>query len=508
MDMQRISRTRVTALHAIRRACAQAQDDIDLLLRQLPLVKAPDLAAVRGALHGDQDLKSAEVVLRDGRHIAVAYIETLADEQRLWQEVIKPLVAGQLGIEDLPRAAPVRDWHDLLQKLLRGYAVLLPPDGSALALDLLGLQQRAVEAPSTERQVIGPKEGFVEKLETNVGLVRNRLRDPALRVQYVVLGRRSRTRVAMLYLKDVARPQLVSRTRRGLRSVAVDFIRTAWDVVELTFQHGWSTFPLIEQTERPDRVAAALAQGRLALVVEGAPFALLAPATFFDFQKDGEGALPGPAVSGFIRLLRLAGLFLALTLPGAYVAVLGANPELLPTPLNLTLAATRLAIPYPVATETLLMLLVADILAEATAQAASGIGNALAIVGTLIVGQMMVQAQLGSSLMMIVIAASVMGAFLTLKYAFSYGIRIWKYALVLLAAVTGVFGWFTGLLLLLVHLASLESAGIPYLAPLAAARTPAGVASAVVQPGRARMRLRTPELRPRQRVRARPGGRR
>jgi spore germination protein KA len=485
-----------------------AAEHIDAMIRLLPLGDAPPLAAVRDALHGDQDFKSADVVLRDGRHIAVAYIETLADEQRLWQEIVQPLVAGQLRVHELPRATPVPSWHELLQRLLHGYALLLPPDGPALAVDLRGLQQRAVESPSTERQVIGPKEGFVEKLETNVGLVRNRLRDPALRVQYIVLGRRSRTRVAMLYLKDVTRSDLVTRTRRGLRSVGVDFIRTAWDVVELTFQHGWSTFPLIEQTERPDRVAAALAQGRLALVVEGAPFALLAPATFFDFQKDGEGALPGPAISGFIRVLRLAGLFLSLTLPGLYVAVLGANPELLPTPLNLTLAATRIAIPYPVATETLLMLLVADILAEATTQAASSIGNALAIVGTLIVGQMMVQAQLGSSLMMIIIAASVMGAFMTLKYSFSYGIRIWKYALVLLAAVTGVFGWFTGLLLLLVHLASLESAGIPYLAPLAAARTPAGVAAAVVQPGRARMRLRPPELRPRQRVRARRGGRR
>ncbi len=488
-------------------ACQTLQRQVTQLEEGLPFVKPPTLDEVHASLHSG-DLQRGHLPQPDGGRVGIAYIHTLTDERRLWHEVILPLVSGALPPPALPRAAPIQNWHALVHHLLQGGVVLLPETGPPLGLDMAGLQQRSVGEPTTERQVIGPKEGFVERLDTNVGLVRNRLRDPALRIAYHTVGRRSRTRVAMLYLQDVADPQLVQRASAGLHSIAVDFIRTAMDVAELTFQHSWSVFPLIEQTERPDRVAHGLSQGRLALVVDGAPFALLVPVTLFDFQHDGEGALPGPAVTAFVRLQRLGGLFLALALPGLYVALLAADPLVLPIPLTITLAAARFAVPYPVATEAVLMLFAADILAEATAQSASAIGNALSVVGTLIVGQLMVQAHLASTLLMIVVAASVMGSFLTLKFTLSYALRMWKYALVLLAAVGGILGWFTGLCVLLVHLASLESAGTPFLAPLAAARGPAAVARAIVQPGRSRERLRPAEYRPRQRVRARPWGRR
>ena len=493
------------------RALAQASCDLQRrvadLAGELPFAVPPSLAEVQAALPGD-DVRCVSVPLPHGPGVGLAYIDTLADARRLWDEVVKPIVSGTLSPEALPKAQPVANLHDLQHRLLLGWVVLLPAAGPPLALALVDLQQRAVGEPTTERQVVGPKEGFVENFQTNVGLIRNRLRDPALRIEYQTIGRRSRTRVAMLHLADVARPEMVRRARAGLQSIAVDFIRTGMDVAELTFQHGWSVFPLVEQTERPDRVAHGLSEGRLALVVECEPFTLLVPVTFFDFQHDGEAALPGPAVTVFVRLLRLSGLFLALALPSLYVAVLGADPMFLPVPLTITLAAARFAVPYPVATETILMMGVADVLAEATAQSASAVGNALSIVGTLIVGQLMVEAHLASTLLMIVVAGSLMGAFLTLKFPLSYALRIWKYALVLLAAVGGLLGWFTGLLVLLVHLSSLESAGVPFLAPLAAAKSPAAVERAVVQLSRGKARLRHAEYRPRQAVAARRGGRR
>lgn len=487
--------------------CGELRERVAALQQALPLVQSPTPAEVREAL-GSDDVQCTELPLPGGRRLGVAFLETLVNEQRLWDEVFKPLTQGALQLEALPEAETLHHWRELLHHLLLGYALLLPTEGPPRAFAAQGLQQRSVGPPTTERQIVGPKEAFVERLETNLGLIRNRLRDPALRIELRSVGRRSRTRVAMIYLRDVADPELVERTRAGLAEIAVDFVRTAMDVAELTFQHGWTTFPLVEQTERPDRVAHALSHGRLALVVEGAPFVLVVPVTLFDFQHDGEAALPGPAVSTFVRSLRFAGSLVALSLPGLYVALLSANPSLLPTRLSITLASARFAVPYPVATETVLMLLAADILAEATAQSAPSIGNALSIVGTLIVGQLMVQAHLASTLLMIIIAASVMGSFLTLKFTLSYAMRIWKYAVVALAAVGGMVGWFTGLLVLLVHLASLESAGTPYLSPLAAARSPAAVAHITTQSSRPRERLRPPEYRPRDRVSARRGGRR
>lgn len=489
------------------RTCRALQQRITTLERLLPFDHAPLFSEIRTRLHSD-DLKSADLTLPAGGQVRLVYLQTLVNRQQLWSEVAKPLLAGTLQPPALPGVQPLTTWDALLHHLLQGTVLLLPEQGAPLGIALQGLQQRSVGKPSTERQVIGPKEAFVEKLDTNIGLIRNRLRDPALRAEYRTVGRRSRTRVVMLYLADVARPELVQLTRQGLQSIAVDFIRTAMDIAELTFQHGWTAFPLVEQTERPDRVAKLLAQGRLALVVEGMPFALVVPVTFWDFQHDGEDALPGPLTGLFARVLRYVGVFSALALPGLYVALLSVNVSILPARLALTLSAARLAIPYPVATESLIMLVLADVLAEATTQSASSIGNALAIVGTLIVGQLMVQADLASSLMMIVVAASVMGAFLTLKFSMSYAPRIWKYALVLLAAVGGLLGWFTGLLLLLVHLASLESAGVPYLAPLAG-REGLGSARRIIVPStRSRLRTRPAMLKPVQAVAARRGGRR
>ena len=492
---------------ALARQCRGLRSRITEVQRALPLDGAPRFSEIRAFLRCD-DLQSTGVDLPDGGRVTLAYLQTLADEPQLWSQVTRPLLTGTVSPSSLPQAEPAATWDRLLHRLLSGWVALLPEHGPPLTIRMGGLAQRGVNEPTTERQVMGPKEALVEKLETNIGLIRNRLRDPALRVEYSTVGRRSRIRVAMLYLGDVARPELVRLTRRGLRSIAVDFIRTSMDVAALTFQHGWSLFPLVEQSERPDRVAAALSQGRLALVVEGSPFALVVPVTFSDFQHDGEASLSGPLVAAYARSLRFLGLFLAVGLPGLYVALLSANASVLPIPLSLTLSATRLAVPYPVATEAVIMLILSDVLAEATTQAASTIGNALAIVGTLIVGQLMVSAQLASSLMMIVVAASVMGSFLTLKFPLSYAPRIWKYVLVVLAAVGGLLGWATGLLLIAVHLASLESAGTPYLAPLSGASSLAEASRVLIRPSRGQTRRRPSKLRPLQRVAMRPGGRR
>ena len=196
---------------ALLRASRDLQVHVADLAGELPFARPPTLAEVQQALPGD-DLRCLRVPQPDGSALGLAYIETLIDGRRLWDEVVKPIVSGTLRPEALPRAQPIPNLHVLVHRLLLGSVVLLPPAGPPLALDLKGLQQRAVGEPTTEQEVVGPKEAFVENLQTNVGLIRNRLRDPGLRVQYHTVGRRSRTRVAMLYLSDVARPETASTT--------------------------------------------------------------------------------------------------------------------------------------------------------------------------------------------------------------------------------------------------------------------------------------------------------
>jgi hypothetical protein len=480
---------------------------VDELLLRLPLGASPSPHEILRRLRSD-DVRTAHVPLPDGRSLPVVFVESLLDPERLGSELLRPLAHGTLRPEAVPRAVRPRTRAELLERLLRGDAVLLPPGKPAQAVPVGGVPARQVAEPSTEKQIVGPKECLVEHLDTNLGLVRRRLRDPRLRVRETTVGRRSRTRVAVLWVDGVTAPDLVRHTLAGLRHIAVDHVRTAMDVAESLVQHGLTVFPLVEQTERPDRVAATLTLGRLAVVVDGMPFALLLPVTLFEFNKDGESALPGALVTAFVRSLRLLGMFVALALPGAYVALLSVNVAVLPPSLALALSASRAGVPYPVLTETLLMLVVADILAEATSQSAAAIGNTLAIVGTLIVGQMIVMARLASTLQMVVVASTVIGSFMTLKYTFSYALRIWKYPIVLLAGVAGMTGWFSGILLLLVHLASLESAGVPYLRPLAPLSAHDVWRYGPVQPNRGRLALRPAMWNPVQARRARPGGRR
>lgn len=456
-------------------------------------------------MHSD-DLETAALSLPEGS-VGVAFLGSLVDKKRLWEEVLNPLVSRSVRAETLPGSSRLYTMDAIVRHILLGWAIIFPPGTMPLGTPIKGLQQRSVDEPSTEKEVVGPKESLVEEIETNIGLVRNRLRDPALRVSLHTVGTRSQTRVALLYLGAVASQELVDGINRALPSLQIDFVRTAADVAEMIFGKSLTPFPLYEQTERSDRFAESLASGRVGLLVEGSPFGILVPVTFMEFQKDAESALAGPIVSLYVRALRVLGLFISTAAPGLYVAILSANPEVLPLPLALTLSTTRFAVPYPVATETLVMLLVVDILAEATTQSSGAVGNTLAIVGTLIIGQMMVQAHLASSLLMIIVSGSIMGSYLTLKFPFSYGLRIWKYVIVFLSAFAGLIGWFTGFLVLLVHLASIKSAGVPYLSPLGPSRPYDLTHYSFWQPSRGNLRLRPGMWRTEDRVRQPKGGR-
>jgi len=404
----------------------------------------------------------------------LVYFRTLVDPNRFWQEIEQPVAEalrrGDGRLEDLwPTALHAGTVAEAAEGILRGsVAVVLGPGPRGCLLHNAALQvARAIEPPKTEQVIVGPKEAFVEDVDTNIALLRGWFPDTSFRVEVVRVGRRSKSRIAVAYLEDVVRPGLVPLIMESLRRIRTDSIRADWDIAEYLTAGSLTPFPLAESTERPDKVAQAIADGRVAVFVQHSPFPFLLPTTVFEFQKDSEAALPGPVVTLYIRALRHIGTFLAVVSPGLIVALLSANPGPLRPELAQTVALTRIGLPYPVFPEMLAMMLVIDIFNEATAQAPGGIGNALSIVGTLIIGQISVSARLVSELVMIIAAATSLGTFLTLRYQFSYAIRIWKYPILILSGVVGLFGWLAGILFLVVHLASLKSAGVPYLAPLA-----------------------------------------
>ncbi len=455
-------------LTEVRRACDRAQAFIAQLENRLPESGEPAALYLARTGLGSDDIETVRIAVPSGRPVWMAFVRTIVDRARVYDEMLRPLQElARQGVSDpaaaLPRAEPAGSQP--AQELAEG-RVLITDGQKMWAVDMANFPERPVGEATTEQAIIGPKQGFTEDLEGNIGAIRSRLRDPSLHIEIFSVGRRSHTQIALAYLADVVNPDVLSLTRQGLAGIEADFVRTSLEIAQTLYGRSLTTIPLAEQTERVDRAASAIANGRLCLVVSGTPFVLLVPMTLADTFMDTDTALPGPVAVSFVRGLRMLGEVLAIAAPGLYAAVLTSDTQLLPIPLALAVSASRSGIPYPVLTETLIMLVVVDVFSEATAQAPGGIGNALSIVGTLIIGQMAVQAHLASSLMMIVVAVSALGQFLALKYSFSYTLRIWKYPVAILAGVGGLFGWMAGMLLLVGHVALLKSAGVPYLTPL------------------------------------------
>jgi len=427
-----------------------------------PAFSAPDAPGLSG-----YDVVREEIALRDGGHVRLVYVRTLIEVGRLWHEVVLPLATGRADLATLVGAEPVPDAITVTRRLLAGHVALWGgPGGPTRTVNLSAQIGRPVGEATTESAVSGPKAAFVERLETNISLIRGSLRDPALRVEVVIVGRRSRTEVALCYVDDIIRRELLDKARAGLEAMDVDIVRSAADLGSQLYAGTWTPFPLVEQTERPDKVVDALVSGRLAILPDGSPFALVAPTTFWRFVEDSETRVLGPTAVVFARFMRLVGLGAATGIAGLYVAATTATITILPARLALAVGASRAGVPYPPLTETLFALIIADVLVEATVQASKQVGTALTIVGTLIIGQMLVQARLASDLTLVVVAASVIGTFLTVSPALSYALRLWKYVLVFAAGLGGLSGWIAGWLILVGHLAGLESAGVPYLSPL------------------------------------------
>jgi hypothetical protein len=243
-------------------------------------------------------------------------------------------------------------------------------------------------------------------------------------------------------------------------------VRGSNDIQELLIGRSLTPFPLAQKTERPDLVAEGIANGRAAVIVNGTPFALLVPTTLNDLIRNHESFLGGAVATVFVRWVRMAGLILAALTPGLYAALLGVNPQIVPPQVLSTVAATREGIPYSVLFETLMLLIVLDLVSEAALQAPTSLGQTLTMAGSLIIGQAAVQARLASQMMIIVLALTSIGTLLALNLPLTYPVRIWRYPLVILGGTLGLYGLVLGVIATLTHLASIKSWGVPYLAPL------------------------------------------
>lgn len=422
----------------------------------------------------------------DGPAVLIVYLRGTVDERLVAGDILRPLAApgfpagaaGDVIISSLRErfisvgtVNAVRSTQDAIKAVL-GAHVLVLVDGSAVGLDVTtsSWPTRGIIEPESEAGVRGPRDGFSGVILDNVALMRKMIRHPKLRLERRHLGGMTNTVVVVAYIAGMAPESLIDEVNGRLSRVAVDSILESGYVEELIQDHRWSPFPMILRTERPDRVAASLLEGRVAILVDGSPFALVVPAVismFLTVPDDWyEGYLPGT----FLRFLRYAGFVISLVLPAVYVAITTFHQEMIPTRLVISIARQRQGIPFPVLAEALFLQLTFELLREAGIRLPKVIGQAVTIVGALIIGQQVVEAGLVSSFMLIIIAATAIASFSTPVYSMSLTLRLLNPMFIIAGGSMGLFGIVCGMLALLIHVSSLNSFGVPYLTPFSPTR--------------------------------------
>ena len=376
---------------------------------------------------------------------------------------LQSLMEEAIAIGEMTKITTLEEVYDAV--LLGDTAILMDGDDFALQASTKGFPSRGVNKAETEVVVQGPKDAFTEVMATNIVLTRRRIRDTRLKLKRKKAGKRSKTDIGLMYMEDLVRPELLQKIETQIDRMDLDHLPDSGYAEQLLEQRQFSPFPQLQMTERPDKTASALLEGRVALLVDNTPYAILLPATLNTFFQAAEDYYDRWEIMSFIRLIRFGAAFLAVTLPGLYIAFSVYHPQLMPTALALKVAATRAAIPFSVIGEVLIMELAFELLREAGIRLPSPVSSTIGIVGGIIIGSAAVDAGIVSPAVVIVSALTGICTFVIPNVSVVSGLRISKYLVILLASVFGIFGVWAALLLLLAHLASLTSYGIPYLYP-------------------------------------------
>ncbi|MEK8128479.1 spore germination protein [Paenibacillus filicis] len=399
--------------------------------------------------------------------VLVCYLDGLVDPMKL--ENLQLSVDGQgENRTSLYKQVPVPTVEEAVHRLAQGYTVIInSPAGTGTAIETLGVQLRSVEEPSSEVTVKGPRSGFTESMQNNLALIRFHFPSPELKVECRNVGKLSQTQIAVLSVGGLTNTEIVREVHRRIEEIPLDSILSSNYLEEWITDNKYTLFPLIETTERPDRVAGALLDGRVAVLVQGCPFVLLLPFVFLQAFQVSEDYNWNFYIGSVIRLLRLFSGLIGLFLPAFYVATITYHHELVPTPLLQSIAAAKEPVPFPAVVESFAMMIAFEIMREAGVRMPKQVGQAVSIVGALILGQAAVQAGIVSPIMVIVAALTGICTFTLSPTAVNYVIRMLQFGMTVFAALLGYVGIMVAAILLLTYLASLRSFGVPYLGPVA-----------------------------------------
>ncbi|MCK8488171.1 spore germination protein [Paenibacillus sp. MBLB2552] len=414
---------------------------------------------------------------------AIVYLNALSNQQMINNFVIKPLMGLEPEkvnayptdrlmkyiLEDalsLGETSVVKEWTDVMMAVLSGDTVLLV-EGSdqGIVSGTAGGEWRAVNEPTSQLVVRGPKDSFVESISTNISLIRRRIKSPDLWLESMKIGSVTHTHVAMMYMKGCADPDLVEEIRQRLKAIRIDGILESAYIEEFIQDKTITPFPTIFNTERPDVAAGNLLEGRVVILVDGTPYTLILPTVFAQFMQSPEDYAQRFDISILMRIIRYICFVILLLGPAVYVALTTFHYEMIPTLLLVSLMAQREGVPFPAFVEAVIMEVVFEILREAGVRMPRAIGQTVSIVGALILGQAVVEAGVITPIMVIVVALTGIASFALPSYNLSIAGRLFRFYFLVLSGLFGFYGITLGLIMLIAHMNSIRSFGVPYLSP-------------------------------------------
>ncbi|RZT23348.1 spore germination protein [Fictibacillus sp. BK138] len=438
----------------------------------------------------DLIIREFEFELEQKVTATLIFLEEMNDTQLLSEFILDPLMkltsdkqSSPVPVEHalhyikqnalaLGRVLDVETEEEMLEALLAGLSVLLVEGNTkGLKMGTNGGKMRNIEEPTSEVVIRGPKEAFTESMKTNISLIRRKVRSPDLRIEKFVVGDITRTDLAIVYMDNIVNPLIVQEIKERIEQVKTDGLLETGQLEEFIQDETVTVFPQLMSTERPDVVIGNILEGRVGIIVNGTPFSLIAPTQFIQFFQSSEDYYMRYDISTFLRLLRFSVFIISLIAPSIYIALTTFHQAMIPTTLLFGLAAQREGVPFPAIAEAMVMEITFEILREAGIRMPRAVGVAVSIVGALVLGQAAVQAGLVSPAMVIVVGITAVASFAIPSFAVATSARLLRFPLMIISSVFGFYGITLALIVIVAHLTSLRSFGIPYLSPFAPIQT-------------------------------------
>ncbi|MEK5234938.1 spore germination protein [Paenibacillus sp. FSL L8-0470] len=440
---------------------------------------AADLHSIKEAIGGNSDLHFREFTLTKLQAQGVLmYVDGMQNDRLLNMKIMQFLMfeatadslsASGIAEHLLPFSSlnEASDLNDFNKSVLFGHAALLiegMPKG--LLIQLPGGANRSITEPVSEALLRGPRLGFSEVLSENTSMLRRQGFSDQLEMKMYRAGSSVQRDLVVAYIKDIVNPELLEEVQTRISKIDIDFLAESGYIEQLIEDNYLSPFQQAQSTERPDRVITALLEGRIAILLDGTPFALIVPVTFSMLLQSPEDYYDRWLPGSLLRILRFSAAFLALMAPSLYISFISFHPGLIPTELAISIIKTRQGVPFPSLIEVLILEVSIEILREAGIRLPKPIGPAMGIVGGLIIGDAAVQAGIVSPFLVIVVAVTAISSFSIPMYSAGITLRLLRFAGMMFAAVLGMFGTILFFLLICSHLTRLKSFGVPYLTPV------------------------------------------